>query len=65
MDNMNIKNLSMVQKELLLAMLEKQLGMRLTDTNKAENPYTVESRRCNQIAQLKRAGKNVIYTELQ
>jgi hypothetical protein len=61
----DIKALSPEQKKLLLAMLETELGMVLSNTEKAENEFLVESRKCNEIAKLKKAGKSVIYTELQ
>ena len=62
---MDIKLLSTEQKKLLLYVLENDLGIKHTDTEAKENEYTVESRKCNEIARLKKAGKSIIYTELQ
>ena len=59
----NIKNLSLEQKKLLLAILENQLGIK-AEPEKLD-PFLVESRKCNEIAKMKKAGKSVIYTELQ
>ena len=60
---MNIDNLTTAQKQLLLAVLERQLGIK-PDPEKLD-PYVVESRKCNQIAKMKKEGKSIIYTELQ
>jgi hypothetical protein len=62
---MQIENLTLEQKKLLLYVLENDLGIKHTDTEAKENEYTVESRKCNEIARLKKAGKSIIYTELQ
>jgi uncharacterized protein with ATP-grasp and redox domains len=62
---MDIKNLTLEQKKLLLAVLESQIGVKLTDTEAKEDPFLAESRKCNEIARLKKLGKSVIYTELQ
>ena len=59
----NIKNLSLEQKKLLLTILENQLGIK-AEPEKLD-PFLVESRKCNEIAKMKKAGKSVIYTELQ
>jgi hypothetical protein len=59
----NIKNLTLQQKQLLLAVLERELGMR-AEPEKLD-PCLIESRKCNQIAKLKKEGKSIIYTELQ
>ena len=60
---MNIDNLTTAQKQLLLTILERQLGIK-ADPEKLD-PYVVESRKCNQIAKMKKEGKSIIYTELQ
>ena len=60
---MNIKNLTMQQKELLLKMLESQVGIK-SEPEKLDASL-IESRKCNEIARLKRLGQSVIYTELQ
>lgn len=62
---MDYSRLSLEEKIQLLAILEANLGMRLTDTNKKEDPITLETRKCNQIAEMKKAGKSIIYTEYQ
>ena len=61
----DIKKLSLQEKRVLLSCLEAQLGLKVTDTEKAENEFLVESRKCNEIAKMKKSGKSVIYTELQ
>ena len=60
---MDIKNLTLSQKKLLLAILENQLGLK-AEPEKLD-PFVIESRKCNEIAKLKKAGKSIIYTELQ
>ena len=62
---MDIKNLTLAQKKLLLYVLESDIGLAHTDTDKKENEFLLESRKCNEIARLKKEGKSVIYTELQ
>jgi hypothetical protein len=62
---MNIKDLTTEQKKLLLAVLESQLGMKLTDTEAKVSLEQIEMRKCNEIARLKKAGGNVVMTELQ
>ena len=64
-DNMNIKNLTLAQKKMLLYVLESDIGMKHTDTEAKENPYTLESRICNQVAKMKKNHESVIYTEYQ
>ena len=61
----DIKKLSIEEKRVLLACLEVQLGLKVTDTEKTENPFLVESRKCNEIAKMKKLGKSIIFTELQ
>ena len=65
MDNMDIKSLTPEQKKLLLYVLEADLGLAHTDTDKVENEFLIETRKCNEIAALKKMGKSIIYTELQ
>ena len=60
---MQIENLTLEQKKLLLAILENQLGLK-AEPEKLD-PFVIESRKCNEIAKLKKAGKSIIYTELQ
>ena len=60
---MDIKNLTLEQKKLLLAILENQLGLK-AEPEKLD-PFVIESRKCNEIAKLKKAGQSVIYTEYQ
>ena len=60
---LNIKSLTLEQKKLLLKMLEAQTGIK-SDPEKLD-PAIIETRKCNEIAKLKKAGKSIIYTELQ
>ena len=60
---MNIKNLTLEQKRLLLKVLELQVGIK-SEPEKLD-PCLIESRKCNEIAKLKKAGQSVIYTEYQ
>ena len=62
---MQIENLTLEQKKLLLYVLEADLGLKHTDTEAKVSEYTLESRKCNEIARLKKEGKSIIYTELQ
>ena len=62
---MDIKNLTLAQKKMLLYVLESDIGMAHTDTDAKENEFLLESRKCNEIAKLKKMGKSIIYTELQ
>ena len=59
----NIKNLTLEQKQLLLKVLEGQLGIK-SEPEKLD-AFVVESRKCNEIAKMKKSGKSIIYTELQ
>ena len=63
----NIKALSLKDKKTLLAMLQADLGLRVEVNITVEKPsfYQLESRKCNEIASVKRSGGSVIYTELQ
>lgn len=62
----NIKALSLNDKKALLAMLQADLGLTVKVDITVEKPsiFTLESRRCNEIALVKRHGRSVIYTEL-
>ena len=62
---MNIKDLTLAQKKMLLYVLENDLKIAHTDFDKKENPYTLESRICNQVAKMKKNHESVIYTEFQ
>jgi len=61
-----IKSLSLAEKKTLLAMLQADLGDRVVEVEvPKENWYQSETKRCNKIAEIKKAGGQVIYTELQ
>ena len=60
---MNIDNLTTAQKKQLLSILENQLGIK-AEPEKLD-PFLAESRKCNEIAKMKKMGKSIIYTELQ
>lgn len=59
----NIKNLTLEQKQLLLKILEAQVGIK-AEPEKLD-ACLIESRKCNEIAKMKRAGQSVIYTQYQ
>jgi hypothetical protein len=61
-----IKQLPLSDKKTLLAMLQADLGLTVKVDIVVEKPskFTLESRRCNDIALVKRHGRSVIYTEL-
>ena len=63
----NIQALPLKDKKTLLAMLQADLGLTVMVDIVVEKPsfYQLESRKCNEIAALKRSGGSVIYTELQ
>jgi len=63
----NIKELSLKDKKTLLAMLQADLGLEVKVDIVVEKPsfYQLETRRCNEVAKVKQAGRSVIYTELQ
>ena len=63
----NIKTLSLADKKTLLAMLQADLGLtvKVDITVKKPTWYQVETRRCNEIAIVKRSGGQVIYSDLQ
>ena len=63
----NIKELSLKDKKTLLAMLQADLGLKVVVEFEVEKPsfYQLETAKCNKIAEIKKAGGSVIYTELQ
>jgi len=63
----NIKALPLADKKTLLAMLQADLGLTVkVDITVAKPDYWLtESRRCNEVAIVKRNGGQVIYTDLQ
>ena len=63
----NIKALPLKDKKTLLAMLQADLGLEIKVDIVVEKPtfYQLETRRCNEVAKIKKAGGSVIYTELQ
>jgi len=62
-----IQKLTLAEKKTLLAMLQSDLNLTVTVEFVAEKPsfYQLETRKCNEIAKVKRSGGNVIYTDLQ
>lgn len=63
----NIKALPLADKKTLLAMLQADLGLTVEVHFIVDKPtwYQMETRRCNEIAIVKRSGGQVIYTDLQ
>lgn len=61
----DIKSLTPEQKKVLLYVLEADIGAKHMDTEKAEDPFLAESRKCNIIAKMKKEGKSVVFTEYQ
>jgi hypothetical protein len=63
----NIKALPLADKKTLLAMLQADLGLKVEVEIVVEKPtfYQLETRRCNEVAKIKKAGGSVIYTEFQ
>jgi hypothetical protein len=63
----NIRKLSLQDKKALLAMLQVDLGLMVNVDIQVEKPslVTLETRRCNKVAEIKRSGGSVIYTEYQ
>jgi hypothetical protein len=63
----NIRALSLADKKTLLAMLQADLGLEVKVDIVVQKPsfYQLETRRCNEIAIVKRSGGQVIYTDLQ
>jgi hypothetical protein len=62
-----IKELPLADKKTLLAMLQADLGLAVEVNFTVDKPtwYQLETRRCNEIAIVKRSGGQVIYTDLQ
>jgi len=63
----NIRALPLVDKKTLLAMLQADLGLEVKVEMVVEKPsfWQIETRKCNQIAIVKRNAGQVIYTDLQ
>jgi hypothetical protein len=63
----NIKALPLADKKTLLAMLQADLGLtvKVDITVDKTTWYQMETRRCNEIAIVKRSGGQVIYSDLQ
>lgn len=63
----NIKALPLADKKTLLAMLQADLGLTVQVEFTVAPPsfYQLETRRCNEVAKIKKAGGSVIYTEFQ
>lgn len=63
----NIQALPLADKKTLLAMLQADLGLTVSVEVTVERPsfYQLETRRCNEVARIKRSGGSVIYTEFQ
>jgi hypothetical protein len=63
----NIKALPLADKKTLLAMLQADLGLTVKVEIEVRRPsfYQLETRRCNEIAIVKRSGGQVIYSDLQ
>ena len=62
-----IKELPLADKKTLLAMLQADLGLTVEVNFTVDKPtwYQLETRRCNEIAIVKRSGGQVIYSDLQ
>ncbi len=63
----NIRELPVADKKTLLAMLQADLGLVVKVDIVVEKPsfYQLETAKCNKIAEIKRTGGQVIYTEYQ
>jgi hypothetical protein len=63
----NIRELPLADKKTLLAMLQADLGLTIEVNITVDKPtwYQIETRRCNEIAIVKRSGGQVIYSDLQ
>ena len=63
----NIRELPLADKKTLLAMLQADLGLTIEVNIAVDKPtwYQIETRRCNEIAIVKRSGGQVIYSDLQ
>jgi hypothetical protein len=62
-----IQALSLQEKKTLLAMLQADLGLEIKVDIVVEKPsfYQLETRKCNKVAEIKKSGGSVIYTEYQ
>ena len=62
-----IKELPLADKKTLLAMLQADIGLTVEVNFTVDKPswYQMETRRCNEIAIVKRSGGQVIYSDLQ
>jgi len=62
-----IKELPLADKKTLLAMLQADLGLIINTDIVVEKPsfYQLETRKCNEVAKIKKSGGSVIYTEFQ
>jgi hypothetical protein len=63
----NIRALPVAEKKTLLAMLQADLGLEVVVSFQVEKAsfYQLETRKCNKIAEVKKAGGQVIFTDLQ
>ena len=63
----NIRSLSLADKKTLLAMLQADLGLVVKVEMEVPRPsfYQLETAKCNRIAEIKRTGGQVIFTDLQ
>jgi len=63
----NIRELPLADKKTLLAMLQADLGLEVKVEIVVEKVsfYQLETRRCNEVAKVKKAGGSVIFTDLQ
>jgi hypothetical protein len=63
----NIKALPLADKKTLLAMLQADLGLVVKVEMEVPRPsfYQLETAKCNRIAEIKRNGGQVIYSEFQ
>jgi hypothetical protein len=62
-----IQALTLQEKKTLLAMLQADLGLEIKVDIVVEKPsfYQLETRKCNKVAEIKKSGGSVIYTEYQ
>jgi hypothetical protein len=63
----NIRELPLADKKTLLAMLQADLGLKVVVEFEVQKPsfYQLETRKCNKVAEIKKSGGSVIYTEFQ
>lgn len=62
-----IRELPLAEKKTLLAMLQSDLNLTVTTEFTVQKPdyWQIETRKCNEIAIVKRNAGQVIYTDLQ